>query len=354
MVIWGDADTYSIMTQTIIEILKAGCGDCLFITIKNDDEIYRILVDGGVSATYVDLKCGYPMPGDLKSKLISLKSKHEHIDLLIITHIDDDHIGGLLEWFSHDFPDKSLVREVWFNDNILVPSYQSTNNSKENAISLKCLLDEHGVSYKNGITQGQAYLYNWGKIIVLSPNVKYHNKIAKALQTTLDQRYVTDNSGSDNYRISIDELMGRKWKIKLSDANKASIAFLLATIDGENNLLLGDADINTIIHSIEELGYSKDNKLMCELIKLSHHGSKNNYTDKLLEIVATKNFGVSTDGSIYGHPDKEVIAHLIRKTNSNILFNYDSVLQRLFTVEDLATYPMIKSRCKLFTNNDLH
>lgn len=273
---------------------------------------------------------------------------------MIITHIDDDHIGGLLEWFSHDFPDKSLLREVWFNDNILVPSYRSTNNSKANAISLKCLLDEHGVSYKNVITQGQAYLYNWGKIIVLAPNVKYHNKIAKALQKTLDQRNMTDNSGSDDYRISIDELMERKWKINLSDANKASIAFLLTTRDGENNLLLGDADINTVIHSIKELGYSKDNKLMCEFIKLPHHGSKNNYKDKFLEVVATKNFVVSTDGSIYGLPDKEVIAHLIRKTNSNILFNYDSVLQRLFTVEDLATYPMIKSRCKLFTNNDLH
>lgn len=70
---------------------------------RNDDEKFRILVDGGVSATYVDLKCGYPMSGDLKSKLESLKRKHEHIDLLIITHIDDDHIGGLLEWFSHDF-----------------------------------------------------------------------------------------------------------------------------------------------------------------------------------------------------------------------------------------------------------
>ena len=184
--------------------------------------------------------------------------------------------------------------------------------------------------------------------------MKYHNKIAKALQTTLDQRNMTDNSGSDDNRISIDELMERKWKINLSDANKASIAFLLTTRDGENNLLLGDADINTVIHSIKELGYSKDNKLMCELIKLPHHGSKNNYTDKFLEVVATKNFVVSTDGSIYGHPDKEVIAHLIKKTNSNILFNYESVLQSLFTVEDLVAYPMIKSRCKLFTNNDLH
>lgn len=259
-----------------------------------------------------------------------------------------------MEWFSHDFPDKTLLHEVWFNDNVLVPSYRSTNNSKANAISLKCLLDEHGVTYKNGIIQGQTYLYNWGKITVLSPNVKYHNKIAKALQTTLEQRNMTDNSGSDDYRISIDELMERKWKIKLSDANKASIAFLLTTREGENNLLLGDADINTVIHSIKELGYSKDNKLMCDLIKLPHHGSKNNYTDKFLAVVATKNFVVSTDGSIYGHPDKEVIAHLIKKTNSNILFNYESVLQSLFTVEDLVAYPMIKLRCKLFTNNDLH
>ncbi len=50
------------------------------------------------------------MSGDLKSKLESLKRKHEHIDLLIITHIDDDHIHLVfLEWFSHDFPDKTLL-----------------------------------------------------------------------------------------------------------------------------------------------------------------------------------------------------------------------------------------------------
>ncbi len=36
------------MTQTKIEILRAGCGDCLFITIENDDEIFRILVEMAV------------------------------------------------------------------------------------------------------------------------------------------------------------------------------------------------------------------------------------------------------------------------------------------------------------------
>ncbi len=76
-----------------------------------------------------------------------------------------------------------------------------------------------------------------------------------------------------------------------------------------------------------------------------------NYTDKFLEVVATKNFVVSTDGSIYGHPDKEVISHLHQKNEFEYTLNYHSVLQRLFTVKDLATYPMIKSRCKLFTNN---
>jgi len=32
------------MAQTKIEILRAGCGDCLFITIENDDEKFRVSI----------------------------------------------------------------------------------------------------------------------------------------------------------------------------------------------------------------------------------------------------------------------------------------------------------------------
>lgn len=105
----------------------------------------------------------------------------------------------------------------------------------------------------------------------------------------------------------------------------------------------------TIIKGLKALGFGKNNKLRCESIKLPHHGSKNNYTDKFLDMVSTNSFIISTDGSIYGHPDKEVIAHLITKTDSDILFNYDPVLQSLFTQEDIKIYPVIKTRCKVIT-----
>ena len=334
------------MIKTTLEVLKAGCGDCIFITIKYNKKSFHILIDGGVSATYLDFKCGYPKSGELKNKIECLKNANEHIDLLVITHIDDDHIGGIINWFSHDFPDKSFVKEVWFNDNVAIPQFQSTNDSKETAIDLKTLLDKQGIPYKNKIVQNQQYRYDWGKICILSPNAKYHNKVAKILQETLDRR-TTDNSGNDSYLKSIDDLMICKWKSQLSDANKASIAFLLSTCDDHNYLMLGDTAINVLISGLKNLGYGKNHKLECETIKLSHHGSKNNYKDKFLDFVSTKQFVVSTDGTSYGHPDKEVIAHLITKTNSDILFNYDDVLKRLFTKEDLASYPQILQRCKM-------
>lgn len=342
------------MIRTNIEVLKAGCGDCILVSIIDGEETFRILIDGGVPATYLDLKLGYPLSGNLKVKLDELKSCNGHIDLLVITHIDDDHIGGLLNWFVHDCPDNSFVREIWFNDNILVPSVLSTDNSKESAIAFKCLLDSKGIHYKNLIVQNEKFVYNWGTIRILSPNVKYHNKISNLLQETLDKRQTTDNSGNSSYQISIDDLMKRKWNKRLSDANKSSIAFLLTTRENSNYLFLGDADINVIIKGLKALDFGKDNKLKCESIKLPHHGSKNNYTDKFLDMVSTKNFIISTDGSIYGHPDKEVIAHILTKTDSDILFNYDSVLQNLFTKEDLETYPMINSRCKPITCYELH
>ena len=342
------------MLKTNLEVLKAGCGDCIFVSIIDGEEIFRILIDGGVPATYLDLKLGFPLPGNLKVKLDELKSSGGHIDLLVITHIDDDHIGGLLNWFMYNCPNRYFVREIWFNDNISVPSAQSTNNSKESAIDFKCLLDRKGIPYKNLIVQNNKYVYKWGTISILSPNAKYHNKISNLLQDTLNKRCTTDNCGNSSYQIPIHDLIKSKWKIRLSVANKSSIAFLLTTRDKLSYLFLGDADIHEVIKGLKSLGFGQGNKLRCESIKLSHHGSKNNYTDDFLDMISTKNFIVSTDGSIYGHPDKEVIARLITETDSDILFNYDSVLRSLFTRNDFEAYPMIKTRCKLISYGELH
>ena len=94
--------------QIIIRALPANAGDCFIIEFIKED--YCILVDGGYSDTYYKY---------LKKDLLELASHGKHINLLIITHIDSDHIGGVIAFLKENssaiHPNVIGVDEVWYN-----------------------------------------------------------------------------------------------------------------------------------------------------------------------------------------------------------------------------------------------
>ncbi|MZI81198.1 MBL fold metallo-hydrolase [Clostridium butyricum] len=97
--------------------------------------------------------------------------------------------------------------------------------------------------------------------------------------------------------------------------NKSSIAFEL---EFRNNKILftGDLDCKNIIDEIKGEKYT--------LIKVPHHGSKNNIDRNFLKSVQCKNYLISTDGSGKSrHPDLETIAFIAENEQSNIFINYE-------------------------------
>jgi len=92
----------------IIEMIPAQEGDCILITLEKED--IRILMDGGPAITYKNV---------LKQKLQQLKANGKCIDLLIVTHIDNDHIGGILELLKENgTSEESLIipiKNIWHN-----------------------------------------------------------------------------------------------------------------------------------------------------------------------------------------------------------------------------------------------
>lgn len=89
-----------------IRIFHAGKGDCILITGADDKT--HILVDGGVPATYED---------HLAGPLGYMRSRGKDLDVLYVSHIDRDHIGGVLElldnevaWRVHEFREQQDVR----------------------------------------------------------------------------------------------------------------------------------------------------------------------------------------------------------------------------------------------------
>ncbi|MBU5228002.1 hypothetical protein KQI36_15325 [Clostridium senegalense] len=91
----------------VIEMFPAENGDAFLIRLDNNK---NILIDMG----YIDTYKTY-----IKDRLVELKNKHQCIDLLVITHIDEDHIQGAIEFLKDNGnannPQIIEIKEVWHN-----------------------------------------------------------------------------------------------------------------------------------------------------------------------------------------------------------------------------------------------
>ena len=82
---------------------------------------------------------------------------------------------------------------------------------------------------------------------------------------------------------------------------------------------------------LKDIGYSKENPVLLNLVKLAHHGSKGNISKEFLEIIDCNDFLFTTNGGIGGayHPDRKTIAlimecHEKKSTGKKVTlrFNY--------------------------------
>ena len=68
-----------------VRIFQSEKGDCLLVEGKDNG---RIMIDGGMPASYKTF---------VNAELGKLRTAGDSIDLLCVSHIDEDHIGGILE-----------------------------------------------------------------------------------------------------------------------------------------------------------------------------------------------------------------------------------------------------------------
>ena len=104
-----------------ITMMKAGYGDCFLIeTKKNDGLPYNILVDGGTGDSY---------DGREKNRDYFFPYLRENkIDLMILTHIDDDHIKGIQRLFKDLLKKKHLYYHYSFFALLFAVSHMASLN----------------------------------------------------------------------------------------------------------------------------------------------------------------------------------------------------------------------------------
>ena len=343
-----------------IKFLKAFNGDSIWISFLENEISRNIIIDGGTGDTY---KSKLKRTGELFETIKYIRDNEQKIDLLILTHFDDDHIGGLLRWFNQDKEAYKLVKKVWFNSGKeianhfdlkinndltikIVDSNEDFYTSTEQGIDFEEYLLKHKIWDKRIIKQGDVIEEFGLKFKILSPDEIKLKDLIKLYKKEED--YFT-SAGEFDFSTSLKDFIEEesqpkfKFKQDKSIPNGSSIAFIM-TYKNKNFLFLGDAHPSTIIEGLNCFRFCTENPVDVEFLKISHHGSMYNTSKELLKIVKTNNYLISSNATKHGLPNKRTLSRIINNNpDAFIYFNYD-LKDTIFSENDWQDYFRFRSK----------
>lgn len=329
---------------------QAECGDATLIEyIGSDKKLHHVLIDTGFKRTYLEV-----LEQDIKALIKADRS----IDLCIISHIHDDHIGGAIAYIRaiENGTIGDCVQKWFYNPprgrTITEPSITSKISTAK-SISQGDLLADYLISKgklmdKDITNDRQIDLFGL-KIKVLSPNAEALDalrvKYPAGRKNPFEIEELADISLAkaklkNDYHIPIKDFKLNINKEDDSVENGSSIAVLVEEND-KKYLNLADAHPRVITGTLQTLGYSASRPLVCDWVKVAHHGSKANNPSSLYDMICCNNFIISANGeNKYKLPSKQCLATIIRssqRTNAvcKLYFTYDNAtLRSIFKTDD--------------------
>jgi beta-lactamase superfamily II metal-dependent hydrolase len=324
-------------------------GDCLWVDYGEPEDLKVILIDAGTAGTWK------PLLQKIK-KRISMAGPLV-IELFVITHVDRDHIGGAIKFMENLHQLQVTIRDVWFNGwhhlNGNAPPEKCDQLGALDGERLSALLLDSRVSW-NGRFKRQAVVvpdtgelpsFDIGgmRITLLSPN---RTKLDNLVPVWIDEVANANLVPGDAFEVAkppdilgsvpVEVLAGYQFKPDTSEANGSSIAFL-ATFENKSVLFGADAHSDLLKNSLDRVKPPLVNGV--DVLKMSHHGSKGNTDNALVSMLKARHYLVSTNGSIYHHPDDEAIARVLKFGPSEkvLYFNYEKRSNSLW-VDEASDY----------------
>jgi beta-lactamase superfamily II metal-dependent hydrolase len=327
-----------------IEMLPAKQGDALWIEYGTPENTRRILIDGGPIGAY----------GALESKLKKLPDGDKGVELVVISHVDTDHIEGIIRLLAakrNQWP--FLPKDIWFNGWEHIVKTKTLGGREGDFLS--ALIERRAPNEWNKAFDGKAIIVESGKqppvvelkdgmkITLLSPSPEKLKEMGDKWKKDVE-KYKLEPGDLEaaweqlvemkKYRVvkgvlggtdDLSKKLTKQLKTKQTEANGTSIAFL-AEFEDMSCLFLADANRDVICESIKKLIPVGQERLKVDALKMSHHGSKGNISEDLMKLIDAKHYLVSTDGSIHHHPDKPAIEAVLRWSvrKPTLWFNYRS------------------------------
>jgi beta-lactamase superfamily II metal-dependent hydrolase len=291
-------------------------GDCF--VLHEEDSGIRFIIDCGPKITYGT----------------QIKNISTNFDFIIITHIDEDHIHGAIA-FAEELGINCHVKKVYVNSpNLIVSGKRSGKISVRQGVSLEKILKDKQVEICHLQADETIKFDNvedfWIDVLCPSPDIL--SKLSSFYETKTEHSEDINISAFQEKFSSISELAGKKDSFKNPDLdilNSSSIV-LIVNYKGKKVLFTGDGHPELICDALERRGYSREKKITFDYVKLPHHGSKYNISERFISIIRCSNFIVSTNGGKgkSKHPDRETIAKVVvnceraESKNMCFLFNY--------------------------------
>lgn len=322
-----------------IWMTEAGIGDCILIRCGKSEKKVNILIDSGQGKNVFD------------SVLRRILRNEEKVDLLILTHDDNDHVKGACNLLEKVSRGKSGI------ENQDIPAGRIFSNLKEEQIvfnfggnGTETLLAARDIKKLAVILKEKIDFYELGFVLaddaetderpfpnviqlrwevtdnILKSNVIRNPKLSD-LNTEMDHleivilspkketlaKYIQNAWG----KLNREELLSgckiddeNEWEKSIQYwfahpmrftvdgkmANNASIAFLMI-YDGHYMLFCGDASPDQMVEAGRNYLRRIDREkgfIKLDLIKLPHHGSRHNLSREFLEVFQTKRYLIST------------------------------------------------------------
>lgn len=256
---------------------NAGKGDCIRLRFA---ETHNIFIDTGVTR----------FASTFRHICNQITQSGETLDVLVLTHVDDDHIGGVLSCLRRSSY-RCPFSEVWMN--------HSGNKSASGDRTLS--VQQNDEVYARLRAQG---------IRVVATHTGNHREIAGATIEVFCPDATTNKSAGyhrykevqlarhSDYHLCLSELADMPLPAHdTSQNNKQSIVFSFA-FENHRLLFTGDAWAEDVAKATGTY----------DLVKLPHHGSARNVSEAYRSSIQSSDFLICTDG--VNHPDKQTIAKL--------------------------------------------
>lgn len=331
-----------------LEALEAKYGDSLILYFGKKTKPGIIVIDGGPSGVYADV---------LKPRLLQLKKKLSPdkplpLSMVMVSHMDDDHVNGILAMVSElkdkDENDEAAdlsVSNMWFNSfddlmgNLEIPSVSSIAASVSEADvsaipgidqlseplsaviastgqgrKLRAMSDALSFNVNNPFPKispqktnlvrsdlgGKKSVIPWPgnlKITVLHPNEQRLLELQKQWDKDLKKAKASGN---------ISSFIASLENTDKSPFNLSSIVCLVEA-GGKKILLTGDARSDDILQGLAQNKLlDKKGKLHVDVLKLPHHGSIRNAKADFYQAVTADHYVISANGK-FDNPDKALL-----------------------------------------------